>query len=51
MDSKSLRWFGFLAMILGFGVTQMTKYVDKKEQEILIEEKVEKAVKNHLKNQ
>ena len=51
MDGKALKWLGFLAMGLGFGVSLLTKHVDKKEQEVLIQKEVNKAVEKHFKNQ
>lgn len=51
MDGKALRWLGILATGLAFGVGLLSKHVDKKEQEFLIQKEVNKAVEKHFKNQ
>ena len=51
MDGKALKFLGFLAMGLGFGLTALTKFVDKNEQALMIQKEVKKEVANQLKNQ
>ena len=50
MDEKTLKWIGLFATAIGFGATLMSNWVGDKKQEVLIENKVNKAIEKHLKN-